>query len=122
MVGNQISYHLAGDVGLLLREDSLTNRVASPVKFAEYLRCGLPVVLTPYVGDFSELGATEGVGQTVEFPVRADEVIRAARMSRQRLATEGNGYRNTCSDVAGEQFSWESQIMQLVRLYETISR
>lgn len=47
-------YLLAGDFGLLYRENSVTNQVASPVKFAEYLSCGLNVIISEGVGDFSE--------------------------------------------------------------------
>lgn len=42
---------VGADVGLLLREDSPVNRVASPTKFAEYLAAGLPVIATQYAGD-----------------------------------------------------------------------
>jgi hypothetical protein len=41
------------DYGLLLRPQTMTNQVASPGKFAEYLSCGLPVILTPRLGDYS---------------------------------------------------------------------
>jgi glycosyltransferase involved in cell wall biosynthesis len=112
---------MAADVGLLLRENTLTNRVASPVKFAEYLRCGLPVILTPYVGDFSALATAEGVGQTVEFPPRPDEVLHAAQALRARLATEGDAYRQRCSRVAGQRFAWDAQLPQIIRLYETLA-
>lgn len=44
---------LAADYGLLLREESITNKVSSPVKFAEYLACGLQVIISPHIGDFS---------------------------------------------------------------------
>lgn len=44
---------LAADYGLLIREDSVTNQVASPVKFAEYLSCGLQVIISEQIGDFS---------------------------------------------------------------------
>ena len=37
----------------MLREQSDTNKVASPVKFAEYLYAGLPVLITENLGDFS---------------------------------------------------------------------
>lgn len=47
-------YLLAADYGILFREDSDTNKVASPVKFAEYLSCGLNVVISEQLGDFSE--------------------------------------------------------------------
>lgn len=44
----------ACDMGILIREDSVTNQVASPTKFAEYLSAGLPVIITNNIGDYSE--------------------------------------------------------------------
>lgn len=53
---NQVPYYLiAGDYGLLIREDSVTNQVASPLKFAEYLSCGLQVIISDKLGDYSKL-------------------------------------------------------------------
>ncbi len=49
-----LSYLHCCDYGLLLREQSYTNKVASPVKFAEYLYAGLPVLITENLGDFSK--------------------------------------------------------------------
>ena len=49
------NYLIIGDYGLLIREESLTNKVASPVKFAEYLACGLKVIISDNLGDYSEL-------------------------------------------------------------------
>ena len=47
----------AADLGLILRDDSPVNRVACPTKLAEYLHFGLvPVVRSPRLGDFQELG------------------------------------------------------------------
>ncbi len=47
-------YLQLGDYGLLIREESVTNSVASPVKFAEYLMAGLNVIISPNIGDYSE--------------------------------------------------------------------
>lgn len=47
-------YLLACDYGLLLREQTITNQVASPVKFAEYLACGLDIIISDNLGDYSE--------------------------------------------------------------------
>lgn len=46
-------YLYACDYGLLVREQSETNKVASPTKFAEYLACGLPVIISENLGDYS---------------------------------------------------------------------
>lgn len=53
------------DVGVLLREQSETNRVASPVKFAEYLAAGLKVLISDRLGDYSETVARHGLGWVV---------------------------------------------------------
>ncbi len=42
------------DYGILVREQSTTNYVASPTKFAEYLSAGLNVLISDNLGDFSE--------------------------------------------------------------------
>jgi glycosyltransferase involved in cell wall biosynthesis len=52
----------ACDHALLIREDTITNRVASPTKFAEYLACGLPVIISAHIGDFSETVRKQGLG------------------------------------------------------------
>ncbi|GGR08705.1 glycosyltransferase [Deinococcus ruber] len=45
------------DLGLLLRDDILLNRVASPTKLNEYISQGvIPVLLQPNVGDFTYYG------------------------------------------------------------------
>ncbi|HEY1040732.1 MAG TPA: hypothetical protein VGF30_15060 [Bacteroidia bacterium] len=44
---------LCADYGLLIREESVTNYVSSPVKFAEYLSCGLQVIISGGIGDFT---------------------------------------------------------------------
>lgn len=56
------NYLLASDYGLLFRENSVTNQVASPVKFAEYLSCGLDVIISENLGDFSEFVAKNNCG------------------------------------------------------------
>lgn len=55
-------YLLAGDYGFVYRENSVTNQVASPVKFAEYLSCGLNVMISEHLGDFSDFVAKNNCG------------------------------------------------------------
>ncbi len=52
----------AGDMGILIREQSTTNRVAAPTKFAEYLSAGLPVIISENIGDYSEFVKTRNCG------------------------------------------------------------
>ncbi len=75
----------ACDHGIMLREDTITNRVASPTKFAEYLASGLRVITGPGLGDLSALVAEEDLGVVVD-PQGALPVLRpVAPAERARL-------------------------------------
>ncbi len=49
-----LNYLSCSDYAILVREQSDTNKVASPTKFAEYLYAGLPVLISNNLGDFSD--------------------------------------------------------------------
>lgn len=52
-------YYLTCTYGFILRDPVLLNQVACPTKLVEYLYWGvIPIVLTPEIGDFAELGFT----------------------------------------------------------------
>jgi hypothetical protein len=53
------------DHGLLVREDTITNQVASPTKFAEYLASGLQLIISERIGDFSGLVKEHGLGLVI---------------------------------------------------------
>jgi len=50
------------DYGILLRNKSITNEVASPTKYAEYLSAGLKVIISKHIGDYAELNEKNGLG------------------------------------------------------------
>lgn len=56
------AYLSAGDYGILIREKTITNKVASPVKFAEYLSSGLKVIISEEIGDYSEFVISNNCG------------------------------------------------------------
>lgn len=55
---NEVSdFYLKCNFGFVLRDPVLLNRVACPTKLVEYLYWGvIPIVLSPNIGDFAELG------------------------------------------------------------------
>ena len=66
MTHHQVPDYLsAADYGLLLREENVTNGVASPVKFAEYLSCGLQILISANLGDFSGMVAEDSLGYVI---------------------------------------------------------
>lgn len=63
----------AADLGLLLLKATPNIETSSPTKFAEYVNCGLPVLISEGVGDFSSmvrdaaLGTVVSAGQPISF-------------------------------------------------------
>lgn len=58
----------ACDLGILIREQTVTNKVASPTKFAEYLAAGLPVAISENLGDYSQFVSNHHCGFIVNSP------------------------------------------------------
>lgn len=101
------------DYGIMVREMSITNQVASPTKFAEYLSNGLKVISNEGLGDFSALIRSEGLGIVLDgenalpalAPVSADERTRLVRFARSRFSKEAyeQEYRMLLGAVGGVQ-------------------
>lgn len=49
-----LKYLSCADYGILLRNQSVTNKVASPTKYAEYLYAGLSILISENLGDFTD--------------------------------------------------------------------
>ncbi|MBL7901657.1 MAG: hypothetical protein JNK73_06655 [Bacteroidia bacterium] len=73
---------MCADYGLLIREQTITNRVASPVKFAEYLACGLKVVISDHLGDYSEFIQTHDCGYA--FPI-SFAIIKPSQQEKAKM-------------------------------------
>ncbi len=90
----EVGRHLcAADAGLLLRHSDAVNRVACPVKFAEYQTNGLPVILSGGIGDVSDDVARTGNGAVLDLETPVDEqagrvmeALRGGNWREQRTA------------------------------------
>jgi glycosyltransferase involved in cell wall biosynthesis len=63
--GDVPSYLSAGDAGLAFIKPCLSKLASSPTKYAEYLACGLPLMINGGIGDSDVLVTQEGVGALV---------------------------------------------------------
>jgi len=64
---SEVKKHLAlADYGLLLRDKNITNNVACPSKFGEYLGAGLDVIISKNIGDLSEFVVKNNCGQIID--------------------------------------------------------
>lgn len=99
--------------GILLRTEDPTNLVSSPVKFAEYLAAGLPVILTSRIGDSSDLATQNEVGLLLESELLSlrecpqQEVQRIADFLRKSMA-ERDTIMHRCVEVARDHLAWHS--------------
>jgi glycosyltransferase involved in cell wall biosynthesis len=105
-------YLAVGDLGLLVRESHPVNRVASPVKFAEYLVSGLPVLVSRGVGDCAAIVQRQRVGYILGNEPPALQMIEEIRANRAAL-------RARCRAVAARYFDRERYVETYRRLLVT---
>lgn len=111
------AYLSAADLGLLLRKRDPVNHAASPTKVAEYLASGVPVLLSPGIGDVSELVVREGLGGVVEDP----ESSRALREALRGLMDGGLPSREHVARVARQRFARDRFLPTYLDLYGQLS-
>lgn len=75
-----IDYLQICDYGTLIREPSITNMVAAPTKFAEYLVCGLKTILSKNIGDYSSFTEENNTGIIIE-DVNSNKLFELQRPS-----------------------------------------
>ena len=103
----------AMDAGLLIRRRSSVNAVASPVKFGEYLASGVPVITTPWVGDFSAAVDAFGLGAVCDLSESSEQVV-ADSIRRKHWNRE---LRADCRSFAVDHLSTQRQAEKFRRLY-----
>ena len=113
-------YLSAADVGLLIREDNLVNRVAAPTKFAEYLACGVPVLVSKGIGDTEAVISSYDVGWVTRdlSDTSLTDAVRRIEGDIARIASPG--FKQHCAAVAQKLYSWESHIPTLLGLYQRL--
>ncbi len=113
------SYLSAADAGLAFIKPCFSKLASSPTKNAEYLACGLPLIINAGIGDSDALVTDEGVGALVgEFT--AEDYGRAAR-DVERLLEDSEGLRRRTREVAQRLFDVQGVgLDRYTRLYEDV--
>jgi glycosyltransferase involved in cell wall biosynthesis len=113
-------YLLSGDLGMLIREDNLVNKVAFPVKFSEYVACGVPV-LSSIRSDVIELIEDHDLGFKLSDFENEKEIegIAAVILSRIEYIT-GNDYKNRISAIIRDKMGWSYYIDDIMSVYEKL--
>jgi len=113
-------YLLVGDLGFLIRENNNVNKVAFPVKFPEYIRCGVPV-LSSISSDVMNLIRDYGLGFELENFNNNEEVKKIAANIKKNMAyIKSDKYKNRISNIIRKKVSWDSYINQIIKIYKNL--
>lgn len=109
---NQMKKFLsASDFAFMLRDENLLNDVSSPTKFCEYLACGLPVIISKGVGDFTELVRKNNIGIVVDdFRINEDELVLLINSDRTVL-------RGKCISIANDNYRSSNYLHIYTRIF-----
>jgi hypothetical protein len=107
-------YLNAADYGLLFRENTIMNNVASPTKYAEYILCGLPVLISEGVGDYSNYTLDNDLG----FVIKEKEMKNPEQFDFKEVILKEFD-REYIAEIGKKFFSKDSIISNLITVFKT---
>jgi glycosyltransferase involved in cell wall biosynthesis len=109
----------AADAGFLLREPNEVNRVAMPVKVAEYLSSGVPLITSRVAGWVDELVDAYEAGIVVDwFGSSPDEQSREVARVVSALRERGTRLRTGALHLCRERFLWSDYLPSVREAYQ----
>jgi len=84
-------YLNAADIAIIWRDKSIVNKVASPVKFSEYLCCGLPVISNDNIDLVKNIITENNVGIILNNinDVNEDTIMKSLKIDKQHISKIG---------------------------------
>jgi glycosyltransferase involved in cell wall biosynthesis len=85
----EVAYYLnAADVGILFRRKDMVNHVAAPIKFSEYMSCGLPVIANDSIDSVVEIIEQTGMGKIINEPkcINMEVIQKLLKMDREEIS------------------------------------
>lgn len=106
-----------GDVGLCLLRSSFSRVATAPTRLGEYLAAGMPVILTPGIGDADAIIERNRIGVVL----RGDDVHAISAAAREiETLTADPDLGDRCRRVARERFDLESGASKYAALYRRL--
>lgn len=107
------------DIGIFFIKPVFSKLSSSPVKFAEYLSCGIPVIINSGIGDTEDLVRRYRVGAVVE---RFDEgsYASAANIVIRMLKEEKDAVRARCREAAERELSLHTAVEHYYDIYREL--
>jgi glycosyltransferase involved in cell wall biosynthesis len=108
----------AGDIGLCLYVDTFSRAATAPTRAAEFLAAGMPVAVTPGVGDLVALAAGNAVG--VEIAEDDDASLADAAERLKTLAADDSAVAR-CRELACRHFDVHTGVQRYAALYRDLA-
>ncbi len=100
--------------GILIRDNNIINNVASPLKFAEYLAAGLPVIVSENVGDTEEIINKYNVGVILRNNNYEEAIAEIMELLKDKQIKE------KCKMVAKKEFDIKKSIEAYRNIYKKL--
>ncbi|MFA8343488.1 MAG: glycosyltransferase [Rhodothermaceae bacterium] len=105
---------MESNFAIMIRERNLVNKVATPVKFAEYLSAGLPVFLSSGIGDTEDIINRNKIGVVVD-----ENKIQYGIEEMINLLKDENIYQR-CIDTVKKELDLQNSIDKYIDLYSKL--
>jgi len=103
----------ASDLGLIFRDDLVTNFVSSPTKAAEYLLSGIPIMISRNVGDYSDFIRKHNMGIVVDNNI--ESMIESYQKHFHSIIL-----REEISRISNAVYSKQANIQKILKIFENM--
>lgn len=110
----------ACDIGILVRKPTLVNQVANPVKIAEYMAAGLPLIIERGVGGVADTLFDSGLLHGISISTGAESMEAAAEAANKWLAGGLAHKRAATQEYARQHYLWSAAIHTSRKLYAAV--
>lgn len=108
----------ACDAGILIRKPTLVNRVANPVKIAEYLAAGLPIIIEREVGGVADEMFEKKILQGITITQKNAHIPTQASETLKWLGENTTQRRQDVRDYVSKVYLWSAAIHVSRKLYQ----
>jgi len=108
----------ACDAGILIRKPTLVNRVANPVKIAEYLASGLPIIIEQGVGGVADEMFSKSLLKGIA--VTNGDIDAAVKDVNDWLSIGMTGKREQVRAYVKEVYLWQAAVQVSREMYKKV--
>ncbi len=108
----------ACDAGILIRKPTVVNAVANPVKIAEYLGSGLPIIIEKNVGGVADVMFEQSILKGIQIAAADASMDEDADSVNNWLAENLDGKRALARAYAEKVYLWSAAINVSRKMYE----